>query len=527
MHAPGAEMMGEQRVPSLLLRMGGEEREIPLTHFPFTIGRREDRDLVLSDPGMSREHAVISLEGGQVFLTDAGSTRGTFVNGERCTRLPLKPGDSITFGTFEPEIIFDRQGGVSSTQALLRNISSSDDVSDLGKLTLFLQAARALGSSRVIDEVLITLLDYAIKLIDAERGFVFLKDAQGAISFTCGRDNRGRTLAEEFDLSRSVLTEAFRTGEDFVVGDTAEKSQLAARQSILSHALRTVVAIPLRRSGIGRAKESEIFGVLYMDSHYATHKLSNVSHAILHAIATDATSLVENARLVEMEQAAARYRRELEIANSIQQGLIPPAPPTVEFARIEARTVPCTEVGGDFYDFVSTPAGLVTVLADISGKGISAALLASSIQGMLYSQLSAGLGLVEAAQCVNSFLCSRMGGRKYATLVLARLAPTGTLEIVNCGHLPPLIIEQGASKFVDEGSVPVGLFGDASFQATQLTLPPGARVVLYTDGLSEAENPSGEDFGQEKLCACLGGASPVEELFRAVTEFSAGCAGAG
>jgi len=522
MHAAGAGSMGEDRVPSLLLRIGTEAREIVPSHFPFTIGRKADRDLVLNDAGISREHAVISREGGQFFLADASSRRGTFVNGTRCSRLLLAPGDSITFGAPEPEIVFDRNGAGFSTQSLFRNISSSDDASDLGKLTLFLQAARALTTSRVVDEVLITLLDYAIKLIGAERGFVFLKDKHGANSFTCGRDNRGRTLAEEFDISHSVLSEAFQTGADFVVGDTSQMSMLSARQSIVTHDLRTVVAIPLRSSAIGRQEESSVFGVLYLDSHFATHKLSNVSHAILRAIATDATALVENARLVELEQAAARYRRELEIANSIQQALIPPSPPSVPFATILARTIPCTEVGGDFYDFVSTPAGLVTVLSDISGKGISAALLASSIQGMLYSQLSAGMPLVEAAHSVNTFLCSRMSGRKYATLVLARLAPSGELEVVNCGHLPPVVVKKGKASFLEEGSVPVGLFDDATFQATQTKLPRGGRLVLYTDGLSEAENAAGEDFGQDKLRECLAGKEPVEELFAAVAEFTAG-----
>ena len=516
----GSERAKEEGAPSLVLRVGGVERTVTVDHVPFTIGRKADRDLVLEDPGISREHAVILCENGRFFIADNGSRHGTFVNGERKAHALLAHGDHITFGAPEPEIIFGQQATGNDTQRLLRKLTSDDDVSEIGKLMLFLQAARALDVSRVETDVLATLLEYTIRLVGAERGFVYLREGDGRIRCSCGRDNKGNALGEQSDISHSIISDGFQTGAEFVVGDTSAMSMISARNSILAHDLRTLVAIPLRSES--QASKNRIFGLLYLDSRLISHNLSNVSHSILRAIAAEAAALVENARLLKVEHAAAGYRRELEIATSIQKGLIPVAPPSFEFGTVTARTIPCTEVGGDFYDFVSLPDCFISVLADISGKGISAALLASNIQGMLYSQLSAGASLTEAVQTVNTFLCSRVSGIKYATLIAAKLCPSGELEILNCGHLPPAIVKDGQVHLIEAGNMPVGLFCEATFNSSRLELSPGAKLVLYTDGLTEAENAKGDDYGQDRLLECLKADCDMQSLFDSVGEFCAG-----
>ncbi|HEX8926121.1 MAG TPA: GAF domain-containing SpoIIE family protein phosphatase, partial [Terriglobales bacterium] len=408
----------------------------------------------------------------------------------------------------------------NTTQNLLRKLTSDEDVSEIGKLMLFLQAARALDVSRVETDVLATLLEYAIKLVGAERGFIYLRDADGKARCHVGRDHKGNTIAEASDISHSVISDGFQTGSEFVVGDTSSMSMVAARNSIFAHDLRTLVAIPLRSES--QASKSRIFGLLYLDSRLTSHNLSNVSHSILRAIAAEAAALVENARLLKIEHAAAGYRRELEIATSIQQSLIPVAPPTFEFGTVTARTIPCTEVGGDFYDFVSLPDCFISILADISGKGISAALLASNIQGMLYSQLSTGVSLTEAVQTVNTFLCNRVSGIKYATMVIAKLCPSGELEILNCGHLPPAIVSDGQVQLVQAGNMPVGLFCEASFESSKVELPQGAKLVLYTDGLTEAENGTGDDYGEQRLLDCLAQDCSMQSIYDSVIAFCAG-----
>src|SRR5436190_20041453 len=145
----------------------------------------------------------------------------------------------------------------------------------------------------------------------------------------------------------------------------------------------------------------EAMGVLYVDSRFASRDISSVSNEILRVIAIEAASLIENARLVQAEDAARRYQQELSIAASIQQRLMAVTIPEVPFARLKGRNLSCKEVGGDFFDAVSTVEGLAVVLADVSGKGVSAALLASTLQGMIYSQLSAGMPLIDIVVAAN------------------------------------------------------------------------------------------------------------------------------
>ncbi len=151
-------------------------------------------------------------------------------------------------------------------------------------------------------------------------------------------------------------------------------------------------------------------------------------------IATEAASLIENARLVQAEEEARRYQQELTIAASIQQRLMQVKIPDVPFAKFRGRNLPCKAIGGDFYDAVNTKEGLAVVLADVSGKGVSAALLASTLQGMIYSHLTAGAPLLDVVVAINRFFTDKLVGEKYATLLLARLRRDGDLEYVNCGQ---------------------------------------------------------------------------------------------
>ncbi len=181
-------------------------------------------------------------------------------------------------------------------------------------------------------------------------------------------------------------------------------------------------------------------GVLYLDAHFLSGKLSSVSHDILRTIANGAATLVENAALVQAEDAAKRYRQELAIAAEIQQRLMTVTVPEVPFAKVNAVSYACKDIGGDFFDLVYTDKGLSLIVADVSGKGVSAAVVASILQGMLYSQLARDSSLPEMIAAVNRFLCEKVGGQKYATLVVARLLGNGELELINCGHVPPLLV---------------------------------------------------------------------------------------
>ena len=262
--------------------------------------------------------------------------------------------------------------------------------------------------------------------------------------------------------------------------------------------------------------------MLYLDSHLAARNLTGTSQDVLRAIAREAAALVENASLVQAEEAARIYQRELAIAASIQRNLMPIDLPQPRYAQIEARSAACREIGGDFFDVIETAGGMLLVLGDIAGKGIPAALLASSLQGMLYASLTAPLPLAQAASAVNRYLCQHYLEAKYATLLLALLAPDGLLEWVNCGHLRPLRVSHGTLEPLESGNLPVGLFPDAVYESAYCQLTGGDRLVLYTDGITEAENSREEEFGDERLKAAILAGLSLDEIFAQVREFGGG-----
>jgi serine phosphatase RsbU (regulator of sigma subunit) len=287
-----------------------------------------------------------------------------------------------------------------------------------------------------------------------------------------------------------------------------------------------VVAIPLRQAG-----SSGLLGLLYLDSHTQSQDFNRTGKDILNAIARQAATLVENLRLVEREREAAMLRKELEIAASIQSQIIPRTLPEFAFARLSARTVPCTGVGGDFYDVIPLCNGFIAIVADVCGKGIPAALLASMAQGMFHGQVNLQTGrsasLTEAVQSVNAFICSRTPKEKYLTLAALRYTQSDSgephIELVNGGHVAPLIVRaDGRVEAVEDSDLPVGLFDFAQFHAIPLSIAVGDRIVLLSDGISEAEDPGGTQFGFDQLQGHLSDADPVNALFSAMEQFCQG-----
>jgi serine phosphatase RsbU (regulator of sigma subunit) len=524
--------------PNLMLVQGNEQRPLVLNHSPFTVGRKVDKDLVIADPRVSRDHATIVSEDGAFFVVDQGSKHGTFVNGLRVQRQKLQRNDRLEFGVRDGAyVIFHPLHGTSNTaREFLSQISGlqiSTDTTDLEKLTLFLEAARKLNTTGVLDEILVTLVDTTLKLTRAERGYVFLKSEDGSLRLAAGRNSKGEPLLDDKTISHSILEEAVHSASEYLVTDTSQSLDLAGRRSIVAYDLRTVICIPLRKPQVQTRREpilteaspapgGEIMGALYVDSRFASRDISSVSHDILRAVATEAASLVENARLVQAEEAARRYQQELAIASSMQQRLMEVHIPEVPFARMSGRNLSCKEIGGDFYDAVSTEDHLAVVLADVCGKGVSAALLANTLQGMIYSHLAARMPLAEIVTAVNRFFTQKHLGEKYATVVIARISRDGELEYVNCGHVPPLLISNHDVSRPEKGNLPVGLLGEATYESGTCHLQPGDRLLIVTDGVTEAENARGDFFENERLEAVAAKSSSLEDVFTSVANFCGG-----
>ena len=538
----------------LIVASDGDRRIVPIDRVPFTLGRGAECHLFLAHPQVSREHAAIDRDGDGYLLRDTTSRHGTFVNGMKVSFTRLRSGDRISLGPDAREseiILFEEPEEESTTRTLLAQIAQSSkslsprsgtgDKSDLETLSLFLKAAQSLNSYGAINDVLRTMLEYTLRLTGAERGFVFLGDTPNTLRLECWQDKEGNSTSASVPLngktpdrptiSHSIVREAAASQLDFILSDVTEDNA-RGHESLILHAIRSVVAIPLRGQGTGR-----LLGLLYLDSRYASRDFSGTGKQILEAIARQAATLLENLRMIEAEREAALLRKELEIAASIQQQIIPQVLPELQGLRFSARTVPCTGVGGDFYDVIPVPDGFVALVGDVCGKGIPAALLASMVQGMLHAQISLQSGgqggsaasLADVVQSVNAFVCSRAPIEKYVTLAILRytfpvLAELpAKVELINGGHVGPIVVRaNGSVETIADGDPPVGLLDFARFHAIPLTLAAGDRIVLLSDGISEAEDPDGIQFGQAELGRYLGETEPVLAVFAALGRFCKG-----
>lgn len=519
--------------PELVYSQKGEQSSIVLKKLPFRVGRKTENDLVIPDARVSREHAQLVEDNGDYYVVDNQSKHGTFVNGERIEgRRKLARNDRIEFGIRdEIFVVFSpSQGRQNTTREFLTQLSGielkSHAGSDLEKLTFFLDAARKLNTSNVLEEILVTLIEATLRLTGAERGYVFLRNDDGTLRLAAGRNARGGPLSDDKTISKSIITDAARSASAFLVSDTMKTSGMAKRESVIAHDLRTVICIPLRRKMVhaeakGNQITPDVIGVLYLDSKYASRDLTTVGQDILAAIATEAAALVENARLVQAEEAARRMEQEMTIAAGIQQRLMAVRIPELPFAKIQAKNVPCKDIGGDFFDLVKTDDGLLVVITDVCGKGITAAIMASIIQGLVYSQALAGVPLEQIVSTANTFLCQKELGEKYATLMIGKLFPDGRLEYVNCGHVPPLVVSGSKVTKLEQSNLPVGLLGEAQYKPGFTHLNAGDRLIVVTDGVTETENRSGEFFGYERL-QDVAKSQGLDGIFMAIREYSEG-----
>ncbi len=509
----------------LFLSDGAVEREVVVAQTPFTIGRLPDRDLVLPHPYISRNHAQLVYEDSQFYLIDQGSQSGSYLNGKRIQRQRLADDDVIHIGSLEgPQLRFRIEHTTATAlRTLLGQINdTSSSESGLGKLSWFVEAARRLNKVGAVNEILSSLIEATLELTRVERGYVFLCDTSGQPRLAAGRNIHNEPLSDDSTISHSALQQAIASRADFIVKDalSGQADSLPSR-SIVAQSLRTIICIPLRRRVADpRLPEKEILGVLYLDSQQKG-KLTRIDSDLLKIVATEAAVLLENAMLAEAEEASRRYREELKIASEIQQGLMMVRIPQLSYAKVNAQSVPCKGIGGDFYDVISLEDSLYVVVADISGKGISAALLGATLQGLIHSQVLAGQSLSQIALFANRYICDKSVG-KYATMVLLRLNAEGEGEYINCGHVLPLLQTNETVSALPNGNLPVGMIPGVSYTSDKFKLKPGERILIVTDGVTESENPAGECYGEERLQAAVMGGADLGVVFDQVSAFTQG-----
>ena len=478
-----------------------------------SIGRSPGQDVVLRDPATSRQLAVILRDGETFTVVDQNSTHGTFLNGVRVQRAVLAPEDVLQLGSLKgPKLQFHLQRSDDSTttsyQLPVNDILASlrefqippgelrTAAREMEQLNWLLRAARQLNEGGAIEDILGVLLKLTIQLTSVERGFVFLSE-NGEMRFAQGLGAHGKIVEEDSTISRRAMQKAIDSELKFSVSDTLTDDRASQWSSVVANNIRSIYCIPLRTRGSAN-ESARLLGLLYLDSQIGPGFLTQVDHQLLDTIATEAAALLHNALLAEAEQKSRLVREELAFAARIHKGLMANTLPVVPYAVLQARSIPCLAIGGDFYDAIALDDSVCVTLVDVSGKGVPAAIVAATLQGIIHAQLLAGQSLPQIASMVNRFLCTRNVG-KYATMVMVRLYPDGRCEYMNCGHIQPLSIFAGEIRRLEEGNLIVGLVEGATYTSTFETLRPGERILLATDGITEAESSTGELFGDSGL----------------------------
>ena len=516
----------------------GARRYVRVTQMPFLIGRGAEtgNHLQLADRRISRNCAAIVTEASKFYIEDRGQRRGLFVNGEKVESRELQDGDSITFGLDDSYEIIYRSAANASTDSLphlltrIEHITSSEPGSGgLRKLNLLLEATTLLHSQLPLDTVLGHMLDHAVSVTDADRGLLLEADDKGALKVRLARRSGGMRLPpESLSPSQTAIQLALRRQSAVITEDLAQADMdLQAAQSIVAQRLRAVVVIPLyamSRANTDQSminiKRGDFLGVLYLDSRRPA-AFSKLDRQILDALAADAASILDNARLVERERERQRLEQEIGIARDIQQALLPKNFRDYPHLSVSGINFPCLAVGGDYFDvFPLGDSRTAFLLADVSGKGLGAALCTNLLQGAL-SGMTLGTDPARVFNHVNRFLCDHSEIGRYATMFFGILDDQGHLEYINAGHPSPFLIRRGVAEDVfTEGSYPVGLVPEAEYTVVCLQLEPGDTLVLFSDGVTEAMDPAEQLFGVPRLREVLTGhmQTPLDELQRIVLE---------
>ena len=542
-------------VPRLEWAESPENRgAFPLTGSEVVIGRRSDVDILLTHPLVSRRHARIiredQREGPGFVVIDLQSSHGTWVNGIRIDRHALRARDRIRLGQEGVELLYlvgeestaigSGASGLLQEAGIERSVRRLATVlpeqataahSELEKISCLLDFHYNFGKAFSAEKTFQHVLKSALAISGAERGFV-LRKARGEFVFAGGLDSKGSALGQsEFRTSGRVVEHVARGGQPVFMTQGIE-GDLAASESIVAMNLRAVACLPLE--AMSQEQESDvpaILGILYLDSQQQMHSLSGLDEKLLTRLADEAGHVLEKLEMVVTLAERRRLEQELAVAEETQRSLLPQSLPQAEPFRIRAFCRPTRQLGGDFYDFISVKGGELTgVLGDVSGKGIPAALLSSLTLGALNMEFRSAARPDLVLNSVNKVLCEKTPAHRFVTLFLFQLDANGKGHFISAGHNPAYLFRAAAGDVeqLPSGGIPLGMFPFSTYQPVPLELKPGDVLVVYSDGLTDAENDAQEEFGEERLLALIRstarqGATAVESsLLAALDQFTQG-----
>lgn len=465
----------------------------------ITLGRATDCTIPIKDRYLSRKHAEIIYASGAWAVRDCGSVNGTLLNGTKLTAVtPLKPGDRIVLG--DSEVIFEPDDAITSQSQLIALDSNSHAknlaikmqdavVADSARTGVMASLALEFIEDRPMDQLFDFILDRVVDLLHPSRcALALLGDDKAFETVHLRRSDATDSL--DLYISRTLLGEVIEERSVVSFVDTSQDEKLARAESIVAQNIRSAVCAPLL---VGE----QVLGVLYLDFQANRGAVTQDDVRLIAQIARFAAVKLETTRLREESIAKAKLDEELRTAYVIQSKLLPAQLPIIAGYSFAGMNKPARGVSGDYYDVVVRPDGrMYFIIADVSGKGITAALVMASVATAFNIFTRTDPAPADLVREMNLTLSPKTAPTKFVTVVCGVLDPkTGVIEFANAGHVPPLIVSKSGVQQMTTTDMVVGLFGHATYRNQTVTLGPGDSMVLFTDGVTEAENEAEEQLG--------------------------------
>jgi serine phosphatase RsbU (regulator of sigma subunit) len=503
------------------------------------VGRHPSCGIVLDAVSVSRQHAALEVEGNQAWIEDLGSRNGTAVDGRRISgRHALIDGQHLRIG--DQRLAFSSSAPLTVQHLLGSGAFAIGDLVEEGADSVILSAVevpvrpelaagdpekllraaggldRAIGASVVLEEVLPRTLDGLFQIFpQAERGFLLLVEPESRRLVVRASKFAPTVEAGPLLLSRSLMERVMQSRQALLSADVAADSGIDVRDSVADCGIRSVMCVPFRRA------DGDVLGVLQLDRRDTRTPFRRHDLDLLAGVAAQVTLAIEQAQAHEERLSREQLRRDLELANRVQQALLPSRPPEIPGYESFDYYEPARQISGDFFSYVPLPGGrTAVVLADVSGKGMSAALVMAALAADVRYCLASESDVATAVGRINESFCRAGWDDRFATLVVAVLDPaTHRLSLVNAGHMPPLLRTAAGDVEaigVEATGLPVGVDPEQVYQATDVGFPAGATLVCYTDGISEALDHAQRPYGIERLIRVVAAAEAAGDAGRRI-----------
>jgi len=533
----------------------------PLQEAVVRIGRTAGNEIPLDHHGISREHAVITHDETGYYITDLDSRNGSYINGRAFKeKTKLTDGDLLRF--CDIELIFcehehpsdhnlkpsrgtlrKRQNEMQVSRVTLMDVEPAEGYSVKAKITLsdkrpaltsanaavklqaMIDIGRNLGAD--LDQALPQLVENLLKIfLQADCAYILLLDDQTQRLELKAFLHRNPNNQESFRISRSILEKVASTKSAVLSDDVADDSRFNPTDSILSYNICSIMAVPIMEHD-----QAEALGVIQVDARSRGQKFTHDDLDLLVALAYQVAVCYQNAKLHEIALMEKIMEREMNIAHTVQQGLLPQTQPEMAGYEFFDFYRPARYLGGDYYDYIALGDGrLVFALGDVSGKGVPASLLMAKLSAEVRGSLIIESAFSAVMQRLNRIFCDPRWDNRFVTFFFGVLDPS-THEVCfhNAGHIPPILVSaDGSAEMMGECNIglPLGVLEETEYAESRFTMQKGQKLVVLSDGITDAMNAQGNYFSLNGVLKYLSG-SPVdsvkgfgERLIGAVQSFS-------